>query len=188
MRKILLFVVTLFFLFIGSNYIKAEDFIATKTNDKVMYIKSEDGSFLYSWTFDKNINNEIDFDLGISFKSPYEDKINMLDSDKKEYVSFNYHGNLPGVATIKVPIKNFKDNSRLKLYYYNDKDNKIELISDNVIVKNGYVTFEINHCSDYFFKASVVRDVDSKNTGGIAIVAMIIIIVALLGYTLFKKN
>ena len=185
MKKIILFI--LFLVIIFPNHIMAKDnFIKTETKDKIMYISSSDGKFSYSWTFDRDYL--VNFDMKINFVSPNKNLIDSLDNSKKEYVSFNYHGSLPGVATIKVPITRFEDNSRLKLYYYDEINNKIELIDDNVIVKNGYVTFEIDHCSDYFFKASVINSTESNNTGGIVIVAMIIIIVAMLGYILFKKD
>lgn len=35
------------------------------------------------------------------------------------------------------------------LYYYNPETGKFELVNAKVIVKDGYATFEIEHCSDY---------------------------------------
>ena len=107
---------------------------------------------------------------------------------KKEYVSFNYHGDLPSTATIKVPVSKFKDEQMLNLYYYDDTTNKIELVQNNIMVSNGYVTFDIDHCSDYFLTLSVVKEASGNNNNGVIIVGMIIIIVGLVGYTLLKNK
>ena len=50
-------------------------------------------------------------------------------------------------------------------------------------------TREINHCSDYFLTNAVVKKAEgNKNNVGIIIIAMIIIITGLIGYTLFNNK
>lgn len=193
MKKILIIILAIVISFAGMRSISASDkLIKTVTKDKVMFIQDVDGKFAYSWTFDKVDYNRhgFEFDMGIKFKSPNKNEINKLinNSMKKEYVSFNYHGDLPSVATIKVPIQNFKDGDKLNLYYYNDKTNKIETIRNNVMVKNGYVTFEIEHCSDYFLSLSIVKEASGKNDNGVIIMGMLVVIVGLVGYTIFKNK
>ena len=147
---------------------------------------------MYSWSFDKKAyeSKGFEFDMGIKFKSPNKTKINELigKNIKKEYVSFNYHGNLPSVATIKVPISKFNDEDRLNIYYYDDVSNKIEAIKNNVMVKNGYVTFEISHCSDYILTTSTIQNATNTNNNGIIIIGMLVVIVGLVGYTMFNNK
>ena len=190
-RKVLIIFLAIILSFTGISSISASDkLIRTETKDKVMFIQDKDGEFAYSWSFNKAEfkQNEFEFDMGIKFKSPNKDEINSLISEnmKKEYVSFNYHGDLPGVATIKIPTSKFDDNDRLNLYYYNDVTKKIETVQTNVMVMNGYVTFDIDHCSDYFLTLSIVKEASGKSNNGVVIIGMLIIIVGLVGYTIFK--
>ncbi len=193
MKKIsvILFAFLVFILHVSS--ISAEDKVnKIETNDKVIFTFSEKGKFLYSWSFDKRSynNNGFEFDMGIKNKSLFEKKINKLTDKKtpKEFVSFNYHGNLPSSATIKLPAHNFKDGDRLNLYYYNDETGKIENIKSNIMVSGGYVTFDISHCSDYFLTMSVVKNAEGANNNGVIIIGMLVVIVGLVGYTIFKNR
>ena len=193
MKKIILVIFMIITLFVKTNIISASHkLIKTETNDKVMFIKEQDGKFMYSWSFDKKAyeSKGFEFDMSIKFKSPDKNKIEKLISKniKKEYVSFNYHGNLPSVATIKVPISKFNDEDRLNIYYYDDVSNKIEAIKNNVMVKNGYATFEISHCSDYILTTSTIQNATNTNNNGIIIIGMLVIIVGLVGYTMFNNK
>lgn len=192
-KKLLIIFFTLVLSFCGISVVSASNkIIKTETKDKVMFIEDKEGAFSYSWSFDKNEYNRADFefDLGIKFTSPNKKEIDNLISKnmKKEYVSFNYHGALPAAATVKVPITKFKDGDRLNLYYYNDNTNKIETIKTNVKVINGYATFEIEHCSDYFLTMSIVKEASNQNNNGVIIIGMLVVIVGLVGYTMFKNK
>lgn len=191
-KFIILFIGIIFF--VGMSSISAEDnLVRTETKNKIMFIKDKDGKFIYSWSFNKDNYKEKDFsfNMDISNNSPFKSEINSLlkNNIKKEYVSFLYHGNLPSVATIKIKTKKFKDGDRLNLYYYNEKTSKIEKIKGNMLVKNGYVSFDIKHCSDYFLSLSIVKEAtNEKNNNGVVIIGMICVIVALVGYTMFKNK
>lgn len=193
MKKIFIIFLAVVLSFAGISSISASDkLIKTETKDKVMFIQDRNGEFLYSWSFDKNEYNksDLEFDMTINFKSPNKEKINNLISNniKKEFVSFNYHGDLPGKATVKVPVKNFEDGQRLNLYYYNENTNEIETIRNNIMVQNGYASFEIDHCSDYFLTLSVVKEASGGNNNGVLIIGMLVVIVGLVGYTIFKNR
>ncbi len=193
MKKIIIIFTFVVCLFFGISSISAFDKpIRTETDDKIMYVQDDGGKFKYSWAFNKDdYNGDYDFDLGIKFRSVNEDKINSLISEdmKKEYISFNYHGILPSQATVKVPISKFKDGEKLNLYYYNPETNEIETITSNIIVSNGYASFKINHCSDYFLTLSIVKEATGgNNNNGVIIVAMLVVIVFLIGYTMFKNK
>lgn len=188
---VIFLVVTLFF--IGLRNVNASDnLIRTETKDKVIFIKDENDSFSYSWTFVKDDykKNEFDFDLGITFSSSKKQIEKLINDDiKAKYILFNYHGNLPSSARVKVPINDkFQDGDRLNLYYYNEDKNKIELVSSGIKAINGFATIEITHCSDYFLTLSIVKEAEGENNNGIIIVGMIIVIVGLIGYTLMQNK
>ncbi len=193
MKKISVILLAFLVFFLHVSSISAENKVnKIETKDKVIFTFSENGKFLYSWSFDKKSynNNGFEFDMEIKNKSLFEEKINKLTDKKtlKEFVSFNYHGNLPSSATVKLPAHNFKDGDRLNLYYYNDATEKIETIKSNIMVSGGYVTFDITHCSDYFLTMSVVKNAEGANNNGVIIIGMLVIIVGLVGYTIFKNR
>lgn len=193
MKKISIILLAFLVFILHVSSISAEDKVnKIETKDKVIFTFSENGKFLYSWSFDKKSynSNGFEFDMGIKNKSLFEKKINKLTDKKttKEFVSFNYHGNLPSSATIKLPAHNFKDGDRLNLYYYNDETEKIENIKSNIMVSGGYVTFDISHCSDYFLTMSIVKNAEGANNNGVIIIGMLVIIVGLVGYTIFKNR
>ena len=193
MKKISVILLAFLVFILHVSSISAENKVnKIETKDKVIFTFSENGKFLYSWSFDKKSynNNGFEFDMEIKNKSLFEEKINKLTDKKtlKEFVSFNYHGNLPSSATVKLPAYNFKDGDRLNLYYYNDATEKIETIKSNIMVSGGYVTFDITHCSDYFLTMSVVKNAEGANNNGVIIIGMLVIIVGLVGYTIFKNR
>lgn len=170
----------------GFSFISAKVLEIDKKRE-IMYVDDIDGKFNYSWIF--NHNRKVNIDFTIKNKSINENKIESVIGNKinKEFISFNYHGLLPSSALIKYPTK-FSDGTRVNLYYYNDKKNKIEEIKRNIIVQNGYITFEIEHCSDYFIATSIVKEAERNNSGGIVIIGLVIVIVSLIGFTLFRKK
>ena len=194
MKKIFICLLAIFFYFIGVTTLCAKDeFIKTETKNNIMFINDSHGKFNYSWSFDKDDYKEdiFSFDKKITNKTLHKSEINSIIDKKikKEFISFNYHGDLPSKATIKIKTDKFKDGNRLNLYYYNDSTFKIEKIDDNIMVMNGYVSFDIEHCSDYFLTLSIVKEASGEeNSNGIIIIGMICIIAALVGYTIFKNK
>ena len=67
-------------------------------------------------------------------------------------IDFPDNGSLPGNALVK--IKNNKDikkvlDSKVNVYYYNDKTNKFRLISRGITLTEDYYEFNISHTSSY---------------------------------------
>lgn len=192
MKKVHVILTLVIFMFAFlSNVNASNNLIKMENKNKVIFVSDDKGEFSYSWVFDKeeyNLN-QFDFDLGISFKDNKNIGSLMKEEVSAKYISFNYHGNLPSPALVKVPINDkFKDGDRLNLYYYNEEKNKIELVSSGIKAINGFATIEITHCSDYFLTLSIVKEADGQNNNGIIIVGMIIVIVGLIGYTIFKNK
>ena len=74
-------------------------------------------------------------------------------------------------------------------YYYNEETKKIEFIDKNIKVKDGYAEFVINHCSEYFLTGAVVNDaVNNPKSLNYVIVGLVGLVIALVGYTLFKRR
>ena len=77
----------------------------------------------------------------------------------------------------------------LYLYYYNEETKKVEFVEKNIKVKDGYAEFVINHCSEYFLTGAVVNDaVNNPKSLNYVIVGLAGLVIALVGYTLFKRR
>ena len=118
------------------------------------YEKKNNGSVSYSWTFDgsKITNTDLTIDLNLNVgNSTNQDKIESLVKTKEKslILEFSHHGVLPEGTKVKVNVKEkFINGTSLTLYYYNE-DGKLEEVSKNLEVKDGFVELGLEHCSEY---------------------------------------
>ena len=78
----------------------------------------------------------------------------MIKDKKGAVVSFAHHGDLPAAATVKINDGdkfNYAKSKKLYVYYYNEKENKLEetYYDTGKALKKGVIEFKIAHCSDY---------------------------------------
>lgn len=180
-------------------------------NESVKITKTENSKYItynvidyernltYSWDFikdkDKSIKENILMDVNLRLNI---DTINSEDTKEIEkrveqnklIVSFDHHGNLPLNAKVKVNVEDkFKNNEDLYLYYYNPESKEIEFIEKDIMVKDGYATFEISHCSDYFLTAAVVNDaVNNPKSLNYIIIGLGAVVVILIAITLVQSK
>jgi hypothetical protein len=199
MRKIIKGILTMLFIFTCSSvfitkaYAIDDNAYKTVTNRNIIYVVENNGSLSYSWQFDKEqYKDNINFSLNISNNSPSIYTISKkIDTDiKRKYLFFEHHGTLPTTALMKVKVSDeFKDGDKLYLYYYNDQTDKLEYINHNLTVKNGFVEFKIEHCSDYILTASIVKKaIDNPQSMAIFIITLIVLGVVLVAATLFMNS
>ena len=63
-------------------------------------------------------------------------------------------------------------------------DDTIEYITRDGEVKNGYVEFQIEHCSDYFLTAAIVNDaVNNPKSVNFIIIGLIVVVFILIAVT-----
>ncbi len=165
----------------------------TISEEKVIInIKEKDGNLYYSWSFDKDkVGAEIDLNFELNFVSEKKTKIDAIaDNDDKTYLSFTHHGNLPSEATMNVYVGDkYSEGEKLYLYYYNEEKDIVEYVEHDLKVKDGYVTFRINHCSDYFLTAAVVNNAEGNpKSMNYAIGILAIVVIGLIGANLFFKR
>lgn len=179
----------------------------------------EKNKLKYSWSlYDENgAPLEINYDTQINLdNSIYEDEITDLFEEKSEikdklkFISFKHEGELGGTAKVSIYVGDkFDKGEKLNLFYY-DKDNneldKINVLDDEdyyiIVDEDGYVAFDIDHCSEYVLADSSLSVVDKKtndnsnevNTlnpyviGCLSLVAIIILIIILLVIRKKRKN
>lgn len=175
--------------------LKNEEYHVKKTieKDRIIITLEEENKKAYSWSFDrKKIGDELKLNFELNFNSPVKEKIDLKSEENhdKLYLSFSHHGVLPSEATMHIPVNGkYSDGTKLYLYYYNEEDDEIEYIDRGLKVKDGYVEFKIDHCSDYFLTTTIVNDAaNNPQSINIIILALIGIVVLLVGVTMFSTK
>lgn len=208
MKKFIIFLITVLFIptfcyasvidevppYVDIIGINENDYNITKTikdNEIVIDLVEKDTGLSYSWSFDKSkIKEKIKLNFNIDFESTKKEQIdNAAGDNDKIYLSFSHHGTLPTNTKIRVDVSSkFKNGERLYLYYYNEETNKAEFVADNIVVSDGYAEFEIDHCSEYFLTDAIVNDtVNNPKTINKIIIALFLLVMILMCYTLFRK-
>lgn len=147
----------------ADNEVTQAELKAVQGTSKTVLFQKKDhvGNILYSWEFaGKDIKTPQDINLGISFSSQNRSKISKLTGGASVfYLSFAYHGKLPGKATVSVRVGNtYRDGQMLYFYYFDPEKNALSLEASRVKVVNGYANFNITHCSDYVLSARNMND------------------------------
>lgn len=175
--------------------------IKTETKDYYYYeIKDYERDLEYSWKFLKNKDDDIavedslyieeDLRLSLDANTNNTAKINEEVKNDKLIITFDYHGDLPLETTVRLNVQNrFKNGEKLYIYYYNPELDQIEYVDHGIEVKNGYVEFQIDHCSDYFLTAAVVNDaVNNPQSINLIIIGLVIVVFILIAITLFQAK
>ncbi|MFT8315088.1 MAG: 5'-nucleotidase C-terminal domain-containing protein [Clostridium sp.] len=114
-----------------------------------------------TWAFNgKDITSNVTSDIDLSLKtvptaltSKEIAKVKAVTGKDASIVSFsfNYEGQLPGKAAVKIFIgKNWANKVVSICRYYADKDS-YDIVQSNIKVdSDGYITYTTDHCSDYF--------------------------------------
>ena len=199
--KAIFLVVLSFLMIIETTNAKAVSILKTETSDSYYYeVKDTERDLEYSWRFlkekDQNISVEdslyIEEDLRLSLDADTMDTrtIHQMVNQEKLIISFDYHGALPLETSVRINVSDrFHDGENLYLYYYNPESDNIEYIAHNVKVQDGYVEFQIDHCSDYFLTAAVVNDaVNNPQSVNYIIIGLIVVVFILVAITLFQSK
>ena len=142
-----------------------DGFIAENATKDVV-IKTPSGITL---TFVKGTMNAVDgkdaYDFGVSMSDDYSKHADMGVVTKSNFVSlidFNYSGNLPAEATIKIPVG--IDRAGQTLYYSQKVAAGYTLVQSVKVDAEGYITVKQDHCSTYVVTTEDISDDNSSNT------------------------
>lgn len=173
----------------------------SETSDSVIYNVLDNAKKLsYSWTFSKGEeltqalknNMEIDLNLKLDLLTKLDDKNldDLITNDDSLIVSFEHHGALPVSAKVRIDVSDkYRDGELLYLYYLNENKTQVEYVDNQIPVRNGYVEFEIDHCSKYFLTASIIQEaVNNPKNVNLIIIVMVVVIIVLIGATLMQNK
>ncbi|MGM9882273.1 MAG: cadherin-like beta sandwich domain-containing protein [Bacilli bacterium] len=153
----------------------------------------ENKKLIYSWIINgKEIRESKEFTTSISFATENVKEIYKLSNYADGlYVNFKHTGDLPIGTKIKLYVGDkFENGSNINVYYYNISDNKLELIKDNLKVIDGYIEFDVEHCSEYFVTMSIIENVVKQETSFnlfmIFTIVELIVIIGLVAFVFIK--
>lgn len=150
-----------------SKAISKDDMAAliTENATKDVVIKTPAGITL---TFAKGTMKAVDgkdtYDFGVSMSDDYSKHSNMGVVTKDNFVNlidFNYSGNLPAEATVKIPVG--VDRAGQTLYYSQKVEAGYTLVQSVKVDNEGYITVKQDHCSTYVVTTSDVSKDNSSD-------------------------
>jgi hypothetical protein len=149
--------------------IDKEIFDALRTTKKKLTVqrRNEVGNLLYSWSFDgSQMTTTQKVKSGIIFGAMNINEINSVTNFARRVdLTFFHSGELPKGTVVTVYVGNeFKDNEALKFYYYNKVTKQMELKISNLIVDDGYVSFPLEHSSEYILTKAVFTYGEEEQT------------------------
>lgn len=147
---------------ISNNPVISKDVFNAIVNKDVTVVFELDG---VTWTFyGKNITKEFAANIDLSLVS-VPDSITEKEAEliksktgKEESLvsfAFKYTGPLPGTATVKVYINKAWAGKEVTICRYFEDKNTYETVAKVIVDKDGYVTFNTDHCSNYFATLAV---------------------------------
>lgn len=177
---------------LNANKITKDIIDSIKNSNKIISFDKYDENklLLYSWLINsKKIKNSNEFNTNVNI-TENSDKIDKLTNYANGlYISFEHKGDLPEGTKVKLFVGNkYKNGDLLNFYYYNEKDNKLELIKKDITVKDGYVEINMNHCSNYYLTKADFNKKNSNPFIAISIVELGLIISMTVFYIIKNKK
>lgn len=148
-------------------------------------VVDKEGKVLYKVKINSDkLVKDSEFSYYLTFKSDYEDVLNSLTENNLHLpLNFKFHGTLPGNIEFSIYVKDMLDTTKeYDLYYFNTKNNILELEINKVPITNGYADFELNHFSEYVL---LEKKVATNKKSVIPIIIMVIIALIIIGLMIF---
>ena len=154
-----------------------------KAQGRQHQIGTSDGS--YAWIFDGSKIDTTNFNVSLWITFDSSENLKKIESlipagkDNPLFLHFDHHGDLPLGTIVKIRVSDkYKNGEKLFLYYYNESTGKLEEVAKDIEVKDGYVEFGLEHCSDYV----LARNDNSNNAQTSSMNITIYMIISLISF------
>lgn len=143
--------------------LSSELLAAVKASGKTLVVVSKDlsGKTRYEWAIDgTKITGSTLIRTFITFTSEHEVMIDSLTNYARGvFLTFEENETLPENTTVTIDVSDqFKDGTKLTLYYYEPSIRKLSATVKDAVVEGGRVTFTLTHTSTYFVSPMVLKD------------------------------
>jgi hypothetical protein len=129
-----------------------------KDDEKTLSVNFDDFSLLVDGT--KMGEALEDFDgLDVGFSMDKDEGLSAQFDGKDVFqLHFNHHGALPCPLIYKMKAEGYSPGDELYLYYQYEESGIIEAKMKVVVDAEGYITFQIYHCSSYVLTDEIIED------------------------------
>lgn len=138
----------------------------------------------------EDFKDDLDLRIDVTDKQPFKSDILKDVKGDKLFIELENDGILPKETEIMIKLNNFKPSEKTYLYYYDEKTDNVDLVSDKVKIKDdNWASIVLNHSSTYILSTEKIEKV-GKNEGIInpntsdtyMVVALVLGVVALAGF------
>lgn len=176
-----------------NDIISKDDMNLIKKNKKIVRFSyyDENDKLIYSWIIDgKKIEEVYEVNTTINLSGNKAKDIKKLSNYADGiFLDFKHNGILVNGTSIKLYVGDkFEDGNLVSVYYYNEKNNTLDLKIESIKVKKGYIEFDIDHCSNYFVTMSNLKDNKSNNVFAIIIIIELIIVITIMVFYFIKRK
>ena len=176
-----------------NDIISKDDMNLIKKNKKIVRFSyyDENDKLIYSWIIDgKKIEKVYEVNTTINLSGNKAKDIKKLSNYADGiFLDFKHNGILVNGTSIKLYVGDkFEDGNLVSVYYYNEKNNTLDLKIESIKAKKGYIEFDIDHCSNYFVTMSNLKDNKSNNVFAIIIIIELIIVITIMVFYFIKRK
>lgn len=176
-----------------NDIISKDDLNLIKKSKKIVRFSyyDENDKLIYSWIIDgKKIEKVYEVNTTINLSGNKAKDIKKLSNYADGiFLDFKHNGILVNGTSIKLYVGDkFEDGNLVSVYYYNEKNNTLDLKIESIKVKKGYIEFDIDHCSNYFVTMSNLKDNKSNNVFAIIIIIELIIVITIMVFYFIKRK
>ncbi|PKM63770.1 MAG: hypothetical protein CVU96_06225 [Firmicutes bacterium HGW-Firmicutes-20] len=179
----------------------SEDIMAAlKASGKKLLIQGfdEKGTLIYEWSIDgSKIGTPASINTMLIYNLDIDPTIEQLTNYAKGiFLDFEKNEVIPEGTIVKLKVTSvYQDGDKVRLYYYNVTDKKMELISEDLEVIDGHISISLSHTSEYFITQSDLgnKGSNSQNTGfglnmWIILAGIELLVIIALGVLLTRKS
>lgn len=129
---------------------------------------NENKVVMYSWIVDgKNLSSIKEINTKITFSSENVNDIGLASNYAEgKYVNFEHTGELPNSTQVKLYVADkFSNGDVINVYSYDKDGKKLTSVEKSLEVKDGYISFDIEKCAEYFVTRSNIMGVVEEKKG-----------------------
>ena len=129
---------------------------------------NENKVVMYSWVVDgKNLSKIKEINTKITFGSENINDIGAASNYAEgKHVNFEHTGELPDSTQVRLYVADkFSNGDIINVYSYDKDGKKLTSVQKALEVKDGYISFDIENCAEYFITRSNVMDVVEEKKG-----------------------
>ena len=129
---------------------------------------NENKVVMYSWVVDgKNLSKIKEINTKITFGSENINDIGTASNYAEgKHVNFEHTGELPDSTQVRLYVADkFSNGDIINVYSYDKDGKKLTSVQKSLEVKDGYISFDIENCAEYFITRSNVMDVVEEKKG-----------------------